>query len=119
MALGKPDAGKPPVRFDEGRSQTVIGLVPLQPVGSAYSTQHYRELVRVTAADSFFGLLPAPDAPASAVRRCRAGRPEGTRAACGSNRQTGMRCLKPFSVTRFPILATLCLRWREEAGVKK
>ena len=25
MALGKPDAGKPPVRFDEGRSQTVIG----------------------------------------------------------------------------------------------
>ena len=25
-ALGKPDAGKPPVRFDEGRSQTVIGL---------------------------------------------------------------------------------------------
>ena len=37
-ALGKPDAGKPLVRFDEGRSETVIGLVPLQPVRSAYST---------------------------------------------------------------------------------
>jgi hypothetical protein len=31
MAFGKPDAGKPPVRFDEGRSKTVIGLVPLNP----------------------------------------------------------------------------------------
>ncbi len=31
MALGKPDAGKPLVRFDEGRSQTVIGLAPLNP----------------------------------------------------------------------------------------
>ena len=31
MALGKPDAGKPPVRFDEGRSRTVIGPVPLNP----------------------------------------------------------------------------------------
>src|SRR5437016_4877997 len=31
MALGKPDAGKPPVRFDEGRSETVIGLVPFNP----------------------------------------------------------------------------------------
>ena len=39
MALGEPDAGKPLVRFDEGRSQTVIGLGPLQPVGSAYSTE--------------------------------------------------------------------------------
>ena len=29
--LGKPDAGKPPVRFDEGRSQTVIGLQPFNP----------------------------------------------------------------------------------------
>jgi|GEM_PF-1705155 len=29
MTLGKPDAGKPPVRFDEGRSETVFGLVPL------------------------------------------------------------------------------------------
>jgi tryptophan synthase alpha chain len=29
--LGKPDAGKPPVRFDEGRSKTVFGLVPLNP----------------------------------------------------------------------------------------
>jgi hypothetical protein len=38
MTLGKPDAGKPLVRFDEGRSETVIGLVPLQPVRSAYST---------------------------------------------------------------------------------
>ena len=38
MTFGKPDAGKPPVRFDEGRSETVIGLVPLQPVRSAYST---------------------------------------------------------------------------------
>jgi len=38
MTLGKPDAVKPPVRFDEGRSETVIGLVPLQPVSSAYST---------------------------------------------------------------------------------
>jgi hypothetical protein len=36
--LKKPDAGKPPVRFDKGRSETVIGLVPLQPVLSAYST---------------------------------------------------------------------------------
>ena len=36
--LGKPDAGKPLVRFDEGRSETVIGLAPLQPVRSAYST---------------------------------------------------------------------------------
>ena len=26
LELGKPDAGKPPVRFDEGRSETVIGL---------------------------------------------------------------------------------------------
>ena len=39
MTLGKPDAGKPPVRFDEGRSETVIGRVPLQPVRSAYSTK--------------------------------------------------------------------------------
>ena len=31
MTFGKPDAGKPPVRFDEGRSETVIGLVPLNP----------------------------------------------------------------------------------------
>src|ERR1035437_653275 len=31
MAFGKPDAGKPPVRFDEGRSETVIGLVPFNP----------------------------------------------------------------------------------------
>jgi hypothetical protein len=31
MALGKPDAGKPLVRFDEGRSRTVIGLWPLIP----------------------------------------------------------------------------------------
>ena len=31
MAFGKPDAGKPPVRFDEGRSVTVFGLVPLNP----------------------------------------------------------------------------------------
>ena len=31
MTLGEPDAGKPPVRFDEGRSQTVIGLWPLNP----------------------------------------------------------------------------------------
>ena len=30
-ALGKPDAGKPLVRFDEGRSETVIGLVPFNP----------------------------------------------------------------------------------------
>jgi len=31
MTFGKPGAGKPPARFDEGRSQTVIGLVPLNP----------------------------------------------------------------------------------------
>ena len=31
MTLGKPDAGKPLVRFDEGRSRTVIGLRPLNP----------------------------------------------------------------------------------------
>jgi len=31
MTLGKPDAGKPPVRFDEGRSVTVFGLVPFNP----------------------------------------------------------------------------------------
>ena len=31
MTLGKPDAGKPPVRFDEGRSKTVIGRGPLNP----------------------------------------------------------------------------------------
>ena len=43
--LGKPDAGKPPVRFDEGRSQTVIGLGPLQPVGSAYSTDLVAEVL--------------------------------------------------------------------------
>ena len=41
MTFGKPDAGKPPVRFDEGRSDTVIGLVPLQPVRSAYSTNSH------------------------------------------------------------------------------
>ena len=41
MAFGKPDAGKPLVRFDEGRSETVIGLVPLQPVRSAYSTYFF------------------------------------------------------------------------------
>jgi hypothetical protein len=29
--LGKPDAVKPPVRFDEGRSKTVIGIGPLNP----------------------------------------------------------------------------------------
>jgi len=38
MILGEPDAGKPPVRFDEGRSQTVIGRGASQPVDSAYST---------------------------------------------------------------------------------
>jgi len=38
-AFGKPDAGKLPVRFDEGWSETVIGLVPLQPVRSAYSAK--------------------------------------------------------------------------------
>jgi hypothetical protein len=31
MTLGKPDAVKPPVRFDEGRSKTVIGIGPLNP----------------------------------------------------------------------------------------
>jgi hypothetical protein len=31
MTLGKPDAGKPPVRFDEGWNETVFGLVPLNP----------------------------------------------------------------------------------------
>ena len=31
MQLGKPDAVKPPVWFDEGRGETVIGLVPLNP----------------------------------------------------------------------------------------
>jgi hypothetical protein len=31
MTLGKPDAGKPLVRFDEGRSKTVIGIGPLNP----------------------------------------------------------------------------------------
>jgi len=39
MTFGEPDAGKPPVRFDEGRSQTVIGLGASQSVGSAYSTR--------------------------------------------------------------------------------
>ncbi len=32
-------AGQPPVRFDEGRSETVLGPWPLQPVRSAYSTK--------------------------------------------------------------------------------
>ena len=45
MALGEPDAGKPPVRFDEGRSQTVIGLMPLNP--SAPPT--LRALVKLVA----------------------------------------------------------------------
>ena len=31
---GKPDAGKPPVRFDEGRSKTVIGLQASQSIAS-------------------------------------------------------------------------------------
>ncbi len=31
MTLGKPDAAKPLVRFDEGRSLTVIGLEPFNP----------------------------------------------------------------------------------------
>ena len=38
MALGEPDAGKPPVRFDEGRSETVIGLcLSIRPLRLLYS----------------------------------------------------------------------------------
>jgi len=44
MTLGKPDAGKPPVRFDEGRSETVIGP-------SASSTRPLRLLYLVRGAD--------------------------------------------------------------------
>ena len=37
MALGEPDAGKPPVRFDEGRSETVIGLcLSIRPLRLLY-----------------------------------------------------------------------------------
>jgi len=52
MALGKPDAGKPPVRFDEGRSATVIGLVPLQPVRSAYSTSDFTPPILLKTAEN-------------------------------------------------------------------
>ena len=38
-AFGKPDAGKPPVRFDEGRSATVTGPRASQPVRSAFSAE--------------------------------------------------------------------------------
>jgi len=39
MELGKPDAGKPPVRFDEGREADGHWLRPLNPSLPAYSTQ--------------------------------------------------------------------------------
>ena len=44
MELGKPDAGKPPVRFDEGRKQTVIGPRASQSVASRllYPALHKR-----------------------------------------------------------------------------
>ena len=70
MAFGKPDAGKPPVRFDEGRSETVIGLVPLQPVRSAYSThtlsaafgaKYAQQLpIQVESAPNLSSRLPRP-----------------------------------------------------------
>ena len=44
--LGKPDAGKPPVRFDEGRKPTVIGLAASHSVVSAYSTQRRPERLK-------------------------------------------------------------------------
>src|SRR4051812_26253810 len=37
--LGKPDAGKPPVRFDEGREAKAIGYPCLRPLLPAYSTE--------------------------------------------------------------------------------
>ena len=37
--LGKPDAGKPPVRFDEGREAKAIGYPCLSPLLPAYSTE--------------------------------------------------------------------------------
>ena len=38
MSLGKPDAGKPPVRFDEGRSKTVMALcLSIRPLRLLYS----------------------------------------------------------------------------------
>ena len=38
MALGELDAGKPPVQFDEGRSETVIGLcLSIRPLRLLYS----------------------------------------------------------------------------------
>ena len=39
LELGKPDAGKPPVRFDEGREADGHWLRPLNPSLPAYSTQ--------------------------------------------------------------------------------
>ncbi len=45
MAFGKPDAGKPPVRFDEGRSVTVFGRVPLNP----FAPPTLRALVKLNA----------------------------------------------------------------------
>lgn len=39
MELGKPDAGKPPVRFDEGWKTDVIGLRSLSIRSSPYFAQ--------------------------------------------------------------------------------
>src|SRR3954470_17070283 len=39
MELGKPDAGKPPVRFDEGREADGHWHTPLNPSLPAYSTK--------------------------------------------------------------------------------
>ena len=39
--FGKPYAGKPPVRFDEGGAETVLGPWPVNP--SCFSTLHEKK----------------------------------------------------------------------------
>jgi hypothetical protein len=54
MAFGKPDAGKPPVRFDEGRSVTVFGLVPLNPFAPPTLLNRVM-LAKISGSKSAFG----------------------------------------------------------------
>jgi len=83
MTFGKPDAGKPPVRFDEGRSETVIGLVPLNP--SAPPTLLNLNSEMETADGSWTGILPVVS---------RAGPEKNFRVAAASTRQA--RCLSHY-----------------------
>src|ERR1700733_9003328 len=57
--FGKPDAGKPPVRFDEGREADGHWLRPLNPSLPAYSTHCRGRCVARTACRSMRGARAA------------------------------------------------------------